>query len=38
LQVFVKFLTKKKVIFFVLRAKVKKNKKLEKNAFVINFS
>ena len=36
LQVFVKFLTKKKVIFFVLDAKVKQNKKLEKSAFFIN--
>ena len=35
-QVFVKFLTKKKVIFFVLRAKVEQNKKLEKSAFFIN--
>jgi hypothetical protein len=31
------FLQKKKVIFFVPRAKVKQNKKLEKSAFFINF-
>jgi hypothetical protein len=36
LQVFVKFLTKNKVFFFVLRAKVKKNKKLEKCAIFMN--
>ena len=35
LQVFVKFLTKKKVIFFVLRAKVKNNTKLEKGVCLL---
>jgi hypothetical protein len=34
LQAFLKFLAKKKVIFFVLGAKVEKNKKLEKVPFL----